>query len=80
MLRVCGISGAELASLRRVETEELRDVGGLKLHLRKLQGFPACLQELLDGKRLEDATKLEVPWDLQLVTQGFLSDEGCRCR
>ena len=75
MLRVCGISGAELASLAGVElTEELRDVRGLKLHLRKLHGFRVCLQELLDGSRmLEDAVKLEVPGDLQLLLKTSLA-------
>ena len=69
MLRVWGMSGAELCSLTKEElTEELKVVADLKLHLRKLHGFPPCLQELLDGSRkLEDAVTLETPWDMQLL-------------
>ena len=33
--------------------EDLRDIAALKLHLRKLHGFPICLQELLHGSTLE---------------------------
>ena len=65
MLRVWRISGEELAAINAQEVSDVRD---LKKILRKLHGFPMCIQKLLhDGKALDSSTKLENPIDMQLV-------------
>ena len=64
-LRVWGLSGEELATL---DVGELSDVRALKHHLRRIYGFPVCLQQLLHGETtLLDAAKLSKPMDIQLI-------------
>ncbi|CAE7688208.1 Ankrd17 [Symbiodinium pilosum] len=65
MLRICQMSGEELPA---VSLKKVRDVSALKQELRRLHGFPLCMQQLLhNDNSLDPATKLEEPMDLQLV-------------
>ena len=61
MLRIRKISGHELPA---VSTANIRDICDLKRELRKMHGFPVCLQQLLHkGSRLDNSTKRDVLQD-----------------
>ena len=52
MLRVWSVSGQELSTATGGAPADVR---ALKCHLRSQQGFPVCLQQVLqDGRCLED--------------------------
>ena len=81
MLRVFGISGTELAVLPMNKLASSMDkkthrgcsweacpVNSIMCHMRKIHGFPICIQRLLhDGTSLTARDKLGSPADLQLV-------------
>ena len=74
MLRVCGLSGAEVAAIP-VE-EGMGTVQSLKEELRRLHGFPVSLQSILhDGDCLRDVDELREPVDLMLVLETLASTE-----
>ncbi|OLQ03376.1 Kinase D-interacting substrate of 220 kDa [Symbiodinium microadriaticum] len=65
VFRVWSIAGKELAAMN---PSELKDVKTLKRQLRRLHGYPLCLQQLLhNGNALEDAAKLDEAMTVQLV-------------
>ena len=65
MIRVWRVSGEELAA---ISVEETSDVSELKKQLRKQNGIPLCMQQLLhNGSVLDDSTKLQPTMEVQLV-------------
>ena len=65
MIRIWRISGQELTS---ISVDEISHVQDLKSSLRRLHGFPICMQQLLrDSISLDNATRLDASIDLQLV-------------
>ena len=68
MLRLWRVSGEELGAIPMDVVKKLRNVRTLKRHLRKLYGFPACIQQLVrEGSRMNDDATLEEPIDVQVV-------------
>ena len=65
------LSGEELAKVPL--KDELCDVKRLKQHLHQQHGFPRRFSQrlLLRGQILDDATKLDVPVDLELVLLSY---------
>ena len=54
--------------------QEISVVGDLKRELRRLHGFPLCMQQLLQsGNILDDFSELDAPAELQLVLLSSLS-------
>ena len=75
MLRVWSISGEELAAVSASDGF-VKDVVGLKCHLRSQHGFAVCRQQLLlAGRCLGNLDPLVGPVDLQLVLLSALSTE-----
>ena len=76
MLRVCSIAGEELAS---VSTQEVKYISALKHMLRRLHGFPLCMQRLLSdtGSILNDSLKLEGDAEIQLVLLSLSTGNLC---
>ena len=65
MIRIWRISGQELTS---ISVDEISHVQDLKSSLRRLHGFPICMQQLLrDSISLDNATRLDASIDLQLI-------------
>ena len=65
MFHVWQISGQELPAISRDWISQVQD---LKDSLRRLHGFPMCMQRLLhNGIRLNNRTKIDPPLDLQLI-------------
>ena len=71
MLSVRWLSGKELAQVPRLD--ELGDVKGLKRHLHQLRGLPPRFRQriLLHGQILDDATKLELLMELELILLSY---------
>ena len=72
MLRVCAVSGSEVAALG-IEELEVPDVRSLKRHLHKLLGTPRFRQRLFcEGRSMEEDETLDAPADIQLVLLPFI--------
>ncbi|CAE7700663.1 mask [Symbiodinium pilosum] len=64
MIHVWTVSGQELPA---ISLEDVRDVRDLKSTLRRLHGFPICMQQLLhNGNSLEDSTQLGPSSDMSM--------------
>ncbi|CAE7862404.1 unnamed protein product [Symbiodinium microadriaticum] len=65
-----GILGTPLSKIEEVASvsEDVGEVVDLKRRLRKMHGFPVCLQQLVcDGSCLKDDDRVKAPAELQLV-------------
>ena len=64
MIHVWTVSGQELPA---ISLEDVRDVRDLKSTLRRLHGFPICMQQLLhNGNSLDDSTQLGASSDMSI--------------